>query len=266
VSERDELLALYARLGLATIPLLPRSKRPLRAGWKQAPSQAWLGAPLDANVGIVCGSISGGLVVLDFDEQDGPRETLCMTPRELAVHTIVVATHRGYHVYARHVGFGASVRPRAGLDVQGEGALVVAPPSIHPSGGSYGFVAEPRRIAALAEITVVGDLFKSTAAGAEARVAEPTDETASVTVDWETVEEWIGVQSPKLREAWTMLRAGETPDEFDRSKADFAVARCLWEGGWSEADVAAVLMGLVGSKARERGERYALRTALRARR
>ena len=133
LAERDKWLRFYAERGLATLPLRPREKRPLRRGWRTPTPDAWVGAPADANVGILCGAPSGDLVVLDFDSRDGPREILGVRAEELAVHTLVVRTWRGWHVYARSVNCRTH-SPLAGLDIRAEGSLVVAPPSVHPSG------------------------------------------------------------------------------------------------------------------------------------
>lgn len=246
---REEFLALYARLGFATTPLRPREKRPLRRGWRVPDARAWDDAPAGANIGVLTGAASGGLVVLDFDYEDGPFDVLGLRPRELARQTLVVRTSRGWHAYFRADDLRTR-SPRLGLDVRGEGAMVVAPPSIHPSGRLYEFLDEPRAPAALTSL-LPGPL-------------DPAVEQPGVPpeVDWETIEGWISLQAPKLREAWRLLRR---PDrEFDRSRADFAVARCLWESGLAEEAVVRVLLALPGSKARERGKPYALRTVRRA--
>jgi hypothetical protein len=259
--DRDTALALYAELGFATTPLAARGKRPLRKGWQTPSSDAWLDALADANVGVLCGAPSGNLVVLDFDTQDGLFEVLGFRPPALAALTIVVQTARGWHVYAHATGVRTS-SPRPGLDIRSDGALVVAPPSVHPSGHEYAFVAVPRRVADLSEFAGPEILAKSS----EESVVVPSSAETLVlpVVDLVHAASWISAQAPRLREAWALLN-GDSAVEFDRSRADFAVARCLWEGGYSPEEVAAVLLGLPSSKARERGESYALRTALRAR-
>lgn len=246
--DRDAWLEFYAARGLATTPLRARAKRPLRSGWRTPSPSAWLGVPPDANIGILCGAPSGGLVVLDFDSADGIRESMGLRPEELAVHTLVARTARGWHVYARGAGT-RTFSPVRGLDVRGDGSLVVAPPSIHPSGVAYEFLRASAPIASLASLPI------------ELEVDVPED-VGEVAVDWERVEAWVGVQAPKLREAFALLRAPR--GEFDRSRADFAVARCLWEGGFQEDEIASVLLALPGSKARERGVGYAARTVARA--
>ncbi|HET6405683.1 MAG TPA: bifunctional DNA primase/polymerase, partial [Candidatus Thermoplasmatota archaeon] len=83
----DEWRAFYRALGFATIPLVPRGKRPLRKGWLAGGEEQWDGAPARANLGVLTGARSGGLVVLDFDTRDGPERVLGMTARQLAVLT-----------------------------------------------------------------------------------------------------------------------------------------------------------------------------------
>lgn len=83
-------------------------------------------------------------------------------------------------------------------------------------------------------------------------------------VDMVLVEDWIAAQWPALQAAWAKLRRPPASESFDPSRADFAVARCLWEGGWSMEEAARILLALPGSRAAERGETYALLTATRA--
>lgn len=124
--------------------------------------------------------------------------------------------------------------------------MVVAPPSVHPSGFAYRFVSEARSVVPLSAIA--SGLF----------------DTARVEIhDFAEVERWIALQAPKLRTAWERLR-GAPSASFDSSKADFAVALCLWESGRTPEQVARVLCALPGSRAQARGWAYALRTAQRA--
>jgi hypothetical protein len=109
----------------------------------------WWARWRDANVGIVTGAASG-LVVLDVDVAKGGFGSLAAMfpkgpPRTLSVETGSGGLHR-YHVHPGgrvpcHVGF------RPGLDLRGDGGLVVAPPSRHKSGGPYLFITASRPIA-----------------------------------------------------------------------------------------------------------------------
>lgn len=246
-----EWRAFYAELGFATIPLVHRGKRPLRRGWLERGDEQWAGAPESSNLGILTGARSGGLVVLDFDTLDGPERVLGMTPQQLAVVTIVVRTSRGWHVYARDRAV-ASGTPVEGLDVRADGCMVVAPPSVHASGAAYEFVGTHRALIELSAIwPQAGRKMDADAVSVDRAVA--------------AAQEWISLQAPKLQEAWRRLNQAPSAS-WDASRADFAVARCLWEGGWSVEEAADVLMALPGSRARERGREYAILTATRARR
>lgn len=242
----DDARAFYASLGFATIPLRAREKRPLRKGWREGLAEHWNSAPEDANIGLLTGAPSGGLMVLDFDTVEGPVEILGMTPEQLAVVTMVVRTKRGWHVYAREAG-RASSTPRLGLDIRGEGGMVVAPPSVHPDGATYRFVSATSNVIDLAALPFT----------------ERNETEATVDVDLASAAEWISLQAPKLQEHWRVLTQPPSRS-FDASRSDFAVARCLWEGGRSVDEVAAILMRLPGSRAQERGEAYARQTAARA--
>lgn len=260
VSQLTHALTLYTSLGLATTPLRPRDKRPLFPGWQRADPAAWRRAPPDANVGIVTGSRSGGLVVLDFDGV-APLDVLGEGPSALAERTLVVRTARGWHVYAREPSV-RSCRWR-GVDVKAEGGLVVAPPSIHPSGHRYAFLSSVRRVTSVAEITGGLEVRRS-----EQHSARPRGPAApplrSARVEAGLVREWIDRQAPRLRRAWSVLETGGAPPGFDRSSAEFAVALSLAEAGFEPEQAVGILLGLRSGKARERGEQYASETVRRA--
>lgn len=104
----------------------------------------WWGVMPKANVGIATGKESG-LVVLDVDPRHGGSESIKWLIEEHGdfTQTLAVKTGSGgLHYYYRHPGFDVSNSAGAlseGIDVRGEGGYVVAPPSNHASGGSYGW-------------------------------------------------------------------------------------------------------------------------------
>lgn len=150
----------YERLGMSVIPLLPRDKRP---NWRLLPLNSkneptwtpfqieradtdrimvWWDKLPEGNVGIVCGAVSG-VVVLDVD---GPEGSDQITGRDMP-KTPYVATGKGYHYYFAHPGFETAnfARKLPGLDFRGDGGYVVAPPSIHPSGSAYTWALTPNQ-------------------------------------------------------------------------------------------------------------------------
>ncbi|MGO8759672.1 MAG: bifunctional DNA primase/polymerase [Terracidiphilus sp.] len=112
----------------------------------------------DANLGILTGQESG-LVVLDVDGIDGKASLQALTaahggfPKALCVKTGRTGTdgkHKGAHYYFR-APVGVPIRNSAGilgkgLDIRADGGYVVAPPSLHPSGLVYEWLAPEQPI------------------------------------------------------------------------------------------------------------------------
>lgn len=263
-------------------------KRPLYEGWQN-------GVPLevDHNVGIVTGAASGNLVVIDFDEPDLVRKLLGMTPERLADVTLVVRTARGHHVYLRQGGV-PNMKLVGGVDVRGDGGMVVAPPSQNARGRQYEFVQGAsialRHVAPAARVLPPDLLRRLTAppltgAHANTRNTEqhagggggPNDESAPAGTEahglevepfpLDAVEEYVEMQSATLRAHWRILQGKSEPlppTMGGRSKSDWVLGLCLAEMGLNPGQIAGVLLQLRGSKAAERGAGYALHTAGRA--
>jgi hypothetical protein len=96
------------------------------------------------NIGVVCGKVSGGLVVIDFDGEDTFQRFAQEHP-EIVNNTWVAKTARGYHVYLRTK---EPPRPahRGKIDIKGEGSVVLVPPSVHPSGAQYRWIRRTKEI------------------------------------------------------------------------------------------------------------------------
>lgn len=143
----------YERRGFSVVPIRVRGKAPI-VSWTEwqtrRPNETqirmWWKAHPDAGVGIITGKISN-LVVIDIDPGKGGKN-------EGFPHTdMSVSTGGGgVHLYYQmpEGGCGTWVG-QEGVDVRGEGGLVVAPPTIHQSGEAYvwdpdespGVIAEP---------------------------------------------------------------------------------------------------------------------------
>lgn len=175
---------MYTDLGLSVIPLLPKSKRPNRYALKQANyingngTGAWTPAmsklatrqtlrywfyKTKNNIGIVCGSVSGNLVCIDFDNiasgstwLQGHHDFVNTTPMQL--------TSSGFHVLVRVTGglpkngkFSLTKNAKNWVgDIRSNGGYIVAPPSIHPSGSAYLWVNSPEH--GIAEIKSLAEL------------------------------------------------------------------------------------------------------------
>lgn len=145
-----------AALGLSVIPIpRPRPGVPVgKPGDGKVPAIVWGpyqrrratdeelvtwfdGEPM--NLAVVTGAISG-VVVIDADDPAALR----WCTRHLTYTPWQTKTTRGYHLWYRypcvHVGNRARLETRDGrlaIDVRGDGGYVIAPGSVHASGGEY---------------------------------------------------------------------------------------------------------------------------------
>ncbi|MCP3884184.1 MAG: bifunctional DNA primase/polymerase [Propionibacteriaceae bacterium] len=141
----------YANRGWRVLPLRPEDKRPLGRlvphGSKNASSIGddllrWWSDEPDAGVAIATGADSG-VWVLDIDGPVGAVVWWHWEATHEPVHTLAQRTGRldgGRQLFFlwpndRVIRPSAGILP--GIDVRGEGAYVVVPPSIHPSGRRY---------------------------------------------------------------------------------------------------------------------------------
>jgi hypothetical protein len=135
----------YAACGFLVLPVVPGGKQPLNPhGSRGASSDPptihgwWENCP-DAGVGIATGPESG-LVVIDVDQKpdiDG-EETLAALGASLPGSWQSLTGGGGRHLYLRYPGARIGCSPLGpGVDVRGDGGLVVAPPTLHASGRRY---------------------------------------------------------------------------------------------------------------------------------
>jgi hypothetical protein len=150
-SETERVALDYLARGWSVVVVQPRGKRPI-VRWQpfqqHPPSEeklrAWLARHPDANLAIVTGEVSG-LVVLDVDPRHGGIASLERWERDHGRLPPTVESQTGgggRHLYFAHPG--RELRNRVGLapglDLRGDGGVIVAPPSIHPSGGCYRWI------------------------------------------------------------------------------------------------------------------------------
>ena len=133
-------LAYHGR-GWSIIPIEAGTKKPACKRWKpfqskrpdRAKLRRWFAKRTDYGLGVICGDISGGLTIRDFDTMDGYKLWQQQHP-DLAETLPTVATARGRHVY-----FQSDHRGIVDMD-DGElrgGGYCLLPPSRHPDGPVY---------------------------------------------------------------------------------------------------------------------------------
>lgn len=133
----------YAARGWSILPV--QGKRPALRSWKvwqaQRPPEAtlreWFARTDLDGLAVVCGPVSGGLVVRDFDSIEAYSRWAAEYP-DLAGNLPTVETGRGRHVYFRGP---ATFHDFGDGEYRGDsGHYVVLPPSTHPSGKSYRWI------------------------------------------------------------------------------------------------------------------------------
>jgi len=143
-----------AAQGWVVLPCKFREKAPLVA-WKdyqeRRPTdeelERWFGSVALCNFWILCGSVSG-LVVLDCDSKDALEWAVERIGAEVLEATPCVRTTKGWHFYFRlapgeRVPQWSYHKDSVDLDVRSDGGGVVCPPSVHKSGAAYRWVRSP---------------------------------------------------------------------------------------------------------------------------
>jgi len=143
---------LYYDKGYSVFPLKQGTKEPAVKVWEPYKTERATREQVaewfknnDKNIAVICGAVSGNLVVLDFD--DSPEQPSFYSKffkrEEIEKNTPVVETSFGrYQVYLRSDKPLKSFNvPELRLEIRSEGRYVVAPPSIHPKTGQpYRFI------------------------------------------------------------------------------------------------------------------------------
>lgn len=141
----------YHALGLCIIPIKPRKKQPACRSWSQyqtnRPSEGqlrkWFGT--EKNLAVVCGPVSGGLIVRDFDDMEAYERWASENPSFAQTLPTVETGRPGRHVYCRSEiktvqdasGTGAGIIDFGDGELRAANGYCLIPPSVHPSGFRY---------------------------------------------------------------------------------------------------------------------------------
>lgn len=94
--------------------------------------QAWHNRGWLAGIGVICGAVSGNLVVIDLDGDEAVKEFMDTWPALFwNNYRVLSGSGHGMHVYIRVENLPPSVRTK-GFELRADGCYVVAPPSRHP--------------------------------------------------------------------------------------------------------------------------------------
>lgn len=129
----------YLEAGISVIPV--RGKQASVAWSKFQTERApfsylhnWNRAGLMPNIALVCGAVSGNLVVMDLDGLQAVSHFESCFPHLLDTFTVVSGSGNGKHYYYFTETPTPTTRTK-GYELRSDGCYVVAPPSIHPVSG-----------------------------------------------------------------------------------------------------------------------------------
>ena len=139
-----EMALYYASMGMQVIPLKPNTKD-AAISWKDGgltdpdDIELYWGRNPSSNIGILTGERSG-VDVIDFDSMDAYENAKTNGLPDGPT----VKTYKGYHLYCIHVpglrGF-QNRKDMEAIDLRADGNYIAAPPSVHPNGTVYQWVA-----------------------------------------------------------------------------------------------------------------------------
>ena len=169
----------YAALGFSVIPL--DGKRPALKSWTQfqreQADEQMIHLWAFGNVGIVCGVVSGNLIVLDLDGTAGYAAFAATFPALAETYTVASGGGVGRHVYFYVDHLPPSVKamgtPIGNLELCGEGRQVVAPPSVHPTTGQPYRVEQARDILRVTDLVELAAWIEAFKPRQEARTWQP---------------------------------------------------------------------------------------------
>lgn len=223
----------YLEAGLAVIPLLRKSKRPLVA-WSEYQTNppdrdtvnAWARRWPGCNWGVILGPPSAGLIALDFDDTASYARWAAAWP-DVAQAAPTVGTARGAHVYlVGPAGQRTASMENYGGEVKGAGGYVLLPPSIHPSGAVYHWLHGDvtAYVPDIADLREIGVMVKAPA------VQRAPDGRA-----------FPSSRTPARLKACAAAAIGGATAEGQRNVTAWRLALHLRSEGWSEAGALYIL-------------------------
>jgi hypothetical protein len=153
----------YLDAGFSVVPLRFNSKRPALDSWSEFQSrqptpdevQKWWGDGQQHGIAVICGKVSG-IVVLDIDDEEKFVVALKEMGEKLPV-TPTVRTRKGWHLYFRYPANRIVERKDRlndwGAELRGDGRYVVAPPT-EIDGHCYHWVKRNGQLMALGEVPI----------------------------------------------------------------------------------------------------------------
>jgi len=148
---------LYSQLGFSVVPCVGKQPYGVRWNnfqrWKPSLDQivTWERQGRFHNVGIICGEVSGNLVVIDLDGENAVKVFEARWPDLMDTYTVLSGSGTGKHIYLysdRPIATAKAMELPGGgnIELRSNGQLLIAPPSIHPDTGKRYQIDNPMPI------------------------------------------------------------------------------------------------------------------------
>ena len=138
---------MYVEFGISVLPVdgkkpaLVRKHRDdeIRFNWTEFQTKVppfsyihnWMEKGFMKGVGVICGKVSGNLVVIDLDGLEAVKTFEAAFPELLDTYTVLSGSGKGKHIYFYVDELPPTTRTK-GYELRADGCYVVAPPSLHP--------------------------------------------------------------------------------------------------------------------------------------
>lgn len=260
----------YINLGFSIIPL--SGKKPANGlKWEVFTKQRadafqvhnWNKAQMLRNIGLICGPVSGNLVVIDLDGPAAVQAFRDRFPGYMA--TFTVQTTRGLHIYLRPTALPPN-RKQVGkngiIEVRGAGQYVVASPSIHPESGKRYFVRNSRPIREPGSINdIIEWLDTIRAAQQKQRPAQPRPARPAQQQRPKAAQDYRrAAQAALYYECQEVCHAPAGGRNDTLNRAAYNLGQLVGDGFLSHIEVEAALLTAAAALVAEDGEKSVLAT------
>ncbi len=140
----------YYNQGFSIIPIKEKDKKPSINSWEEYQNRqptkeeikVWIENDLFKNIGVICGSVSSNLVIIDIDDKSIPELVGINFDKIFKSGAWVVETGNGYQIYMKHHSNPGPLKRllKYKIEYRSNNGYCVAPPSIHPNGKQYKFI------------------------------------------------------------------------------------------------------------------------------
>jgi len=264
----------YVRRGFSAIPCV--GKRASINVWTpfmtsvatEAQIHQWARAGVLKNVALVCGRVSGNLVVIDLDGDEAVAVFSDRFPHLMDTYVVRSGSGHGAHVYLRSWNLPTTLRalklPVGNIELRADGHYVVAPPSIHPDSGNPYIVINRKPILSLHNLGEVETWIQARKDANRPPVQRAVPQPAirrpgGEATDPEVIA-WRKVRAALRHESEAVRTAPAGARNHTLNRAAYKLGQLVGAGKLQRREVEAALLAAADALARDDGETTVVRT------